>query len=184
MARPARIVLLNGVGSAGKTSIARELQAITVDPFLHVQMDAFLDMMPERYQSHPDGILFETLVENGRSLVAVRAGALGALTLKGMRRSIAAMAGQGLDLIVDEVLLGGVGEYRRLLTRHDLFVVGVLAPLDILESRERARGDRLVGLARWQFDRVHKNVAYDFEVDTSTAGPAACARRIKSRFGL
>ncbi|MGN6146630.1 MAG: phosphotransferase-like protein, partial [Mesorhizobium sp.] len=33
------ILLLNGVGSAGKGSIARALQAITREPFLHVQMD-------------------------------------------------------------------------------------------------------------------------------------------------
>ncbi|MDE1996547.1 MAG: chloramphenicol phosphotransferase, partial [Rhizobiaceae bacterium] len=35
----AKILLLNGVGSAGKSSIARALQAIAAEPFLHVQMD-------------------------------------------------------------------------------------------------------------------------------------------------
>jgi chloramphenicol 3-O-phosphotransferase len=38
MDRTARIVVLNGVGSAGKSSIAKALQAITRDVFLHVQM--------------------------------------------------------------------------------------------------------------------------------------------------
>jgi chloramphenicol 3-O phosphotransferase len=50
----AKIVLLNGVGSAGKGSIAKALQTITTEPFLHVQMDAFLDMLPAAYQEHPD----------------------------------------------------------------------------------------------------------------------------------
>jgi chloramphenicol 3-O phosphotransferase len=49
LAKTARIVLLNGVGSVGKSSIAKALQAITSEPFLHVQMDAFLDMLPEAY---------------------------------------------------------------------------------------------------------------------------------------
>jgi len=52
----AKIVLLNGVGSAGKSSIAKALQAITVEPFLHVQMDAFLKMLPEPLQEHAPGL--------------------------------------------------------------------------------------------------------------------------------
>jgi chloramphenicol 3-O-phosphotransferase len=42
----ATIVLLNGVGSAGKSSIARALQQITAEPFLYVQMDTFIEMLP------------------------------------------------------------------------------------------------------------------------------------------
>jgi len=40
------VIILNGVGSVGKSSTARALQAITAEPFLHVAMDAFLDMLP------------------------------------------------------------------------------------------------------------------------------------------
>ncbi len=55
-----RIVLLNGAGSAGKTSIALALQAIAEQPFLHVQMDIFIDMLPEHLQDHPDGFAYPT----------------------------------------------------------------------------------------------------------------------------
>jgi chloramphenicol 3-O phosphotransferase len=41
------IIILNGVGSAGKSSIARALQDIAMQPYLHVPMDAFLDMLPK-----------------------------------------------------------------------------------------------------------------------------------------
>ena len=44
--KTAKIILLNGTGSSGKTSLARALQAASRDVFLHVQMDAFLDMLP------------------------------------------------------------------------------------------------------------------------------------------
>ena len=57
----ATVILLNGVGSAGKSSIAKALQTITAEPFLHVAMDAFLDLMPARYWDHPDGVTFETV---------------------------------------------------------------------------------------------------------------------------
>ena len=59
--RTARIVLLNGVGSAGKSSIAKALQAITRDVFLHVQMEAFFDMLPQASVGHRDGVTFETI---------------------------------------------------------------------------------------------------------------------------
>lgn len=61
---------------------------------------------------------------------------------------------------------------------------GVLARLDVLEAREAARGDRLIGLARWQFPRVHAGAAYDFTVDTSLVTAAEAARAIRDRFDL
>lgn len=180
---PARIVLLNGVGSAGKSSIARALQAIARDPFLHVRMDGFLDMLPERYQDHPDGLWFEPGRSDGGPSVAVGVGPVAARALAGMRHAVAGMAAQGCDLIVDDVLLEP-DPYGDMLAPFRLFRVGVFAPLDVLEARERARGDRTIGLARWQFDRVHRGMVYDLEVDTGSATATDCARRIKQAFEL
>jgi chloramphenicol 3-O phosphotransferase len=183
--RLARIILLNGVGSVGKGSIAKALQTITIEPFLHVQMDAFFDMLPEAYQQHPDGFTFETIQVDGKPTVVIRGGPVGERAMRGMRHAIAAMAGQGNNLIVDDVLTGGqMTEYRTLLSSFELHAVGVFAPLDVLENRERDRGDRLIGLARWQYDRVHRGIRYDLEVDTSVASPMTCARLIKEKFGL
>jgi chloramphenicol 3-O phosphotransferase len=181
----AKIVLLNGVGSAGKSSIARALQTITTAPFLHVQMDAFLDMLPEALQNHADGFSFETVLEDGKPSVVISSGPAGARTMRGMRHAIAAMAGQGNNLIVDEVLCNGdMSEYLELLSAFDLHVVAVLAPLEVLEAREAQRADRLPGLARWQYGRVHENIRYDLEVDTSVLTSQECARRIQQRFQL
>ena len=181
----AKIVLLNGVGSAGKSSIARALQTITTAPFLHVQMDAFLDMLPEALQNHADGFSFETVLEDGRPSVVIRSGPVGARTTRGMRHAIAAMAGQGNNLIVDDVIFSDeIAEYRELLSGFELHLVGVTAPLEVLEAREAARGDRLPGLARWQYPRVHKGVDYDLEVDSSRLTPLECARRIQQEFRL
>ncbi len=185
MTKTARIVLLNGVGSAGKSSIAKALQAITSEPFLHVQMDAFLDMLPEAYQDHPDAFTYETVHEDGKPLVVIGAGPVGDRLMRGMRHAIAALAAQGNNLIVDDVLTSGIAEeYSAVLAPFQVFMVGVFAPLEVLEARERERGDRMIGLARWQYARVHKGMKYDIEVDTSTAGPEECARLIKDRLGL
>ncbi len=185
MSKSPRIILLNGVGSVGKSSIAKALQTITRDPFLYVAMDAFLEMLPEALWGHPDGIVFETVQEGGKPSVIIRSGPTAERLLGGMRQAIAAMARQGNNLIVDDVLLeGDNAAYEAALAGLDIVKVGVFAPLDILEEREAARGDRTIGLARWQFDRVHKDMTYDLEVDTSRATATQCAEMIRKKFGL
>lgn len=181
-----KIILLNGVGSAGKSSIAKTLQRIATAPFLHVAMDAFIDMMPERSFDHPDGLSFETVQQDGKPSVIIHTGPMAARVFRGMRRAIAALAAEGNNLIVDDVLLGEEekGEYAELLAGFQFFKVGIFAPLEILEERERQRKDRLIGLARWQFDKVHRDMIYDLEVDSSTMTPLDCAELIKAKFKL
>jgi len=46
------------------------------------------------------------------------------------------------------------------------------------------RGDRMIGLARWQYNLVHKGKRYDLEVDTSSTTPMECAALIKEALRL
>ena len=187
MASRPQIIILNGVGSVGKSSTAKALQAITARPFLHVAMDTFLNMLPAALLDHPDGLLFETLQDDdGQPMIAVRTGPVLARALRGMRHAVAAMAEQGNNLIVDDVMIeaGQAQEYRDLLHFCDLYLVGLVAPLEVLEARERARGDREIGLARGQVGLVHRGLLYDLEVNTAAATPAECARRICDAFRL
>ncbi len=185
MNRTARIVILNGIGSVGKSSIAKALQAMTREPFLHVQMDAFLEMLPEAYHDRPEGFVYSTSLEDGRPVVDIATGPVGARLMRGMRHAIAAMAGQGNDLVVDEVMTrSDWAEYEALLAPFEVLLVGVFAPLEILEAREAQRGDRMIGLARRQFGYLHEGMAYDLEVDTSKASPVECAALIKEELGL
>jgi len=178
-------VILNGVGSAGKGSIARALQQIATRPFLHVEMDAFLAMLPEAYFSHADGLIFETAKCDGKPSVDIRTGPVADRLLRGMRRGVAALAAEGNDMIVDDVMLANeLEDYRRLLADYDLSVVGVFASLEVLEARETQRGDRMIGLARAQFDLAHKGKDYDFTVDTSNASAMDCAKAISRALHL
>jgi chloramphenicol 3-O phosphotransferase len=180
-----RIVILNGVGSVGKSSIARALQAIADDFYLHVPMDAFVEMLPASSFETPEGLVFQHLDDDGKPSIAIETGPLAARAFRGMRHAVAAMADQGNNMIVDDVMLGGeMAEYAALLARHQLCRVGVFAKLATLEAREQARGDRMIGLARWQYDRVHTGNSYDLEIHTDDLSPDACAQRIKQHFGL
>ncbi|WP_321884732.1 chloramphenicol phosphotransferase CPT family protein [Paraburkholderia bannensis] len=174
-----KIILLNGVGSSGKTSLARALQSASKDAFLHVQMDAFVSMLPTRYLDDPDGFTFASSTEDGKSVVSIQSGPVAQRVMRGMRRAMVALASEGNNLIVDEVLLGDEkDDYARLFAPFELVTVGVYCSLKVLEERERQRGDRLVGLARWQYNKVHTGMTYHVTVDTSEATPEECAQAV------
>lgn len=186
MEPPPQIVILNGIGSVGKSATAKALQAIASKPFLHVAMDAFLDMLPEQLLDHPDGLVFEAGQEDGNPVIAIRSGPVLQRAMRGMQHAVAAMAAQANNLIVDVVMIEAetAQTYRDLLRPFEVRMVGLFAPLDVLEARERARGDRRIGLARWQYDRVHRGITYDLELNTAAASPVDCARLIQDTFGL
>ncbi len=155
-----QVVILNGVGSVGKSSIARALQAITAKPFLHVAVDAFIDMLPERMIGHPDGVIFETVDDQGCPSVMIKTGPVMQKTMRGMVHAIAALADQDNNLIVDDVILGSgtAQQYREILSRHQVHFVGLFASLEILEDRERKRGgsaDRFGAVAVWTRSQRH-----------------------------
>jgi chloramphenicol 3-O phosphotransferase len=181
------VIVLNGVGSAGKSSTAKALQRIAREPLLHVSMDAFLEMLPARMFGHPDGYIFETTTDDdGKPTVVIHSGPVLARLMSGMRAAVSAMAEQGNNIVVDDVMFGGdeAEHYRSLLGKFDFHLVGLFAPLEVLEQREKARGDRDLGLARWQYDRVHQGVCYDLEIDTSRLTPAEAAETIRAAFDL
>jgi len=182
----AKIVLLNGVGSAGKSTLARAILAQAHDVFLHVPMDYWLEMMPGRTLGASEGLTFETAEQAGKPVITVVSGPAQARALRGMRHAVAAMAAQDCNMVEDDVLFGDEAwdEYHALLRPYAFHTVGVFAPLDILEAREKARGDRAIGLARGQFDVVHRGRSYAFTVDTAAASADDCARAIVERFRL
>jgi chloramphenicol 3-O phosphotransferase len=59
-----------------------------------------------------------------------------------------------------------------LLRGFDVFFVGVHCPLDELERREAARGDRPVGGARRDFETIHRHATYDLQLDALQAPTA------------
>lgn len=181
-----QVSILNGIGSVGKSATVKALQSIASKPFLHVSMDAFLDMQPEKLLANPNELEFAAAPGEGKPIIAIRRGPVLQRAMRGMRHAVAAMAAHGNNIIVDKVMIEPrtVQEYRDLLWSFDLRLVSLFAPLDVLEARERSRRDREVGLARWQYGRVHRSVAYDLELDATAALPAECARLIRDAFGL
>jgi chloramphenicol 3-O phosphotransferase len=148
-------------------------------------MDHFIEMAPPSLMGTDEGLRFLPENADGGPSVAIETGPAFERLLAGMRRAIAAMADEGNDLVVDDVLWNSEeAAYRRLLAAHDLRLVALVAPLAVIEEREKARGDRMPGLARWQHPRMHRGVGYDLEIDMSAASPAEAAALIRDAFAL
>lgn len=149
-------------------------------------MDDFLEMMPPRYANHADAFAFIALNAPEHPEVAVKTGPYGTALMRGMRGAVAALGAEGLSLVVDDVMLEteDAEDYRNRLSDMDVRMVGVMCAIDIAEQREQGRGDRMIGLARWQFERVHRGITYDLVVDTSNLTVDEAAHQIRNRFDL
>jgi chloramphenicol 3-O phosphotransferase len=172
-----RVIVLNGVSSSGKTTLARSLQAILTSPWLLLGIDDLIRAMPDG--GLEDGSLLQ-IGDTGEVHLGPGWPALAASWYRG----VAAIAADGTGVIVDEVFLSGRTNQDRLraaFTGLAVFWVGVHCDGDIARAREARRPDRVPGMAESQGARVHDGVVYDMTVDTSHASPESCAAQILSR---
>ncbi|WP_031024942.1 chloramphenicol phosphotransferase CPT [Streptomyces sp. NRRL WC-3725] len=173
------MILLNGGSSAGKSGIARCLQAVLPDPWLVFGIDSLVDALPPNLQGSDGGIEF---TEDGGVRIGAGFRALEAAWMEG----VAATARAGARIVVDDVFLGGAASqqrWRKALAGLDVLWVGVRCDAEVAAAREIARGDRTPGMAAAQADVVHDGVSYDLEVDTTRTESLMCARTIAARVG-
>ncbi len=97
-----------------------------------------------------------------------------------MAPAVRALVDGGNAVIFDHVLHDRAmyDSYRRAMSGLAVFTVGVTCPLDVLEARERARGDRVRGRARGLAGVVHTFCTYDITVDTGTTSTETCVAAI------
>ena len=174
---PARVILLHGTSSSGKTTVARAVQRLSDEPWVRLGIDAFWNAIDERWTEHGPRASEGFLWSEDATIVP---GPAGQRLAKGMRAGLAAFARAGNDVLVDDVFIDPrwLDEWRSELADLELLLVGLLAPRHVLEERERARGNRVIGEAAAQIDVIHRGIDYDLTVDTSRQSPDECARTI------
>lgn len=162
--RPGQIIFIHGPSSAGKSTLARALQAEIDVPFWHISIDHLRD----------SGVL---------PLDRVRAGdfdwkAMRAPFFDGFHASLSSYARAGNNLILEHILdtEGWDSDLRKLFDGLDVFFVGLHCALETLNAREAVRGDRPAGSAAADFHRVHLGRRYDLEVQSEDGVEANVAR--------
>lgn len=189
-----QLIFVNGPSSAGKTTLCRALQAAIEQPYLVVGFDDFVFLSAPRYyrgadgarqderdRSTAEGVEMETTSAPGAPVsVTARFGPVFRALLDGMAPAVRALVDSGNPVIFDHVLHDRAmyQSYRAATEGLDVFSVGVTCPLEILEARERARGDRVLGRARGLVEVVHSFCGYDVMVDTGQATTGACVAGI------
>lgn len=160
-----RIIFLNGVTSAGKTSIVEALQERDDVFFYVVANDLFQEMVGEKFlQENYWKYLSEVIIM--------------------MYHTAKLYSDMGKNVLIDGILVEREEikpHYRQLLEilkDNPLDVVEVYCPLDICRERNIARGDRFESQSDEQQELMAKNIEYAFRVDTSLHSPAECAEMI------
>ena len=144
----ARIILLNGTSSAGKSTLARALRRQLDPSFCYFASDQLADAEFRQVE------LAERAAGRERFF-------------DGFHRAVAGFAAAGNDLLVEHIVeeQRWADDLRRLLAPFDVFWVGLHAPLEEVERRERLRGDRTIGEGRFHM-KTHGFCRYDVAVDS------------------
>lgn len=160
-----RIIFLNGVTSAGKTSIVEALQERDDVFFYVVANDLFQEMVGEKFlQENYWKYLSEVIIM--------------------MYHTAKLYSDMGKNVLIDGILVEREEikpHYQQLLEilkDNPLDVVEVYCPLDICRERNIARGDRFESQSDEQQELMAKNIEYALKVDTSLHSPAECAEMI------
>jgi chloramphenicol 3-O phosphotransferase len=155
------LLALNGGSSAGKTTLARKLQSRLDGPWLLFGIDLFFWALPVEMIGDPAGIqILDGVIQRGADFTRL---------YRGFQSGVASVVSNGIDVILDEVLLDGIEDqhcWEEALGDLPVCWVAVHCNPDTTTMREQERGDRPPGVARKQAASVHRGVHYDIELDT------------------
>ncbi|MFC3209717.1 chloramphenicol phosphotransferase CPT family protein [Planomicrobium okeanokoites] len=158
-----KIILLNGVSSSGKSTLAREL-VNQLDGYFHLSIDDY-DGFIEKAENRETGHLIPVPTEFF------------------YHRTIAMFSDLGVNVIADQILhdVSTTKDCFTVLQRYPVFFVGVHCPPPVLQQRESQRGDRPIGLAEIQLNFIHQQRhLYHLEVNTYKDTIANCAKQIQN----
>lgn len=157
-------IVLHGPTSAGKTTLAKALQATSPVPAFHVSLDAFVTMSNRRDMRSDE--------ERAEAYK---------LHCENLRATLTRISQTEFDIILDLVLRdeAELQACLKVLSGRATYIIGVSAPLQVLEARERGRPDRASGIAREQNADPVFTRQYDLMLDTSKTTPGAGAAAVR-----
>lgn len=115
----------------------------------------------------------------------VRLGDVGRRLFSAYRRTAALWARSGFDVVVDDVCFEeeAVHDWQDALDGLAVTWVSVQCTPEVAERRERARGNRMIGMARALSDVVHRFAPSDLVIDTTEASVAESTDLLAAAMG-
>lgn len=169
----AKVIVIHGPSSSGKTSIAKELQTSLAEKYHYLSNDEFT----QRFSAASPQILNEldqAKLPEYFEIMKVRFG-------KVFHGVVKCFAVSGINVIVDHVLSNdtALNDFVELLADHESYFIGLNCSLEELERRELQRGDRKVGLAKHHFRSLSFIDIFDFVLDTTSLSSQESSIAIK-----
>ncbi|WNF24911.1 phosphotransferase-like protein [Mesobacillus jeotgali] len=154
------IIVLNGVSSSGKSTLAKEITKLLPD-FFAFSVDDY-DLVIEKMEDREHERLIPIETEYF------------------YYKNVAMFSDRGVNLILDQILHDPITlqNFYETLKSCPILLVGVHCPVEELKKREVLRGDRRIGQAISQLSFVHKQEIYDIEVNTYANSMMECAKEI------
>ena len=184
-----RVVILNGVSRAGKSTLAHAIQGSVPGVWMHLGLDAHKACTPANRQPGVG-------LRPGTNQVPPEIEEWVPVLYAALFESIAVHSRFGLDVVVDANFhdsytrrYGILEDCARRLSGLATLFVGVRCPVEtIWERRARTWGQSLGEVGQDVVDAVelaqvaaHAHRGYDLEVDTSQMSPESCAAVIAQR---
>lgn len=160
-----RIIFLNGVTSAGKTSIVEAIQERDDVFFYVVANDLFQEMVGEKF-------LREDYWKYLSEVIIL------------MYHTAKLYSDMGKNVLIDGILVERdeikphYQQLMEILKDNPLDIVEVYCPLNICRNRNIERGDRYENQSDEQYELMAKNIQYRLRVDTSLHSSNECADMI------
>ena len=145
--------------------MAHALQAKLDEVYYHLSVDSFINMMDEKKLESN----FIARIQEAMSA---------------MHHTVKLFSDRGLNVIVDHVLEDtpalafATPECVELLHYNPVLFVKVDCDLEELERREKERGDRQPGQAKWQLQYMHKQQIYDLQINSARQTTDQCVQAI------
>jgi len=183
---PGRVLILNGTSSAGKTTLARAFRddrAAAGECWLLIALDDYFWLLPHQWfrgGGHQGPFSHEGVwLEPSEEGPIVRLGELGRRLFAAYRRTAALWARSGFNVVVDDVAFDeeAVCDWQEALNGLAVTWVAVQCEPEVADRRERARGDRMIGMAR-ALSGVHRHAPSDLVIDTTDSPVVESTRRL------
>ena len=168
-----QIYILNGTSSSGKTTLAKALLDRLDNSYTYLSLDNYIKSIFKSYETH-----YPKIFENEKAISVIIPNLV--LTFHDI---INAFLMNNQNVIVDHVLQENEwkDDLFSKIKQYNVFIIGIYCSIGELEKRERERKDRKIGLAAYQFNRVHENMKYDIELNTEENNVEECINEILNK---
>ena len=160
-----KIIILNGVSSSGKTTLAKAIQNTLDELYVRLSIDDFINMMPSKMVENELG----TAVYTSQTVLL---------------QTIMTLSDAGTNVVVDNIMLTyfeTLKQYVQCLHDYPVLLVRVVCPIHELRRRETERGDRTVGQGEAQINDIEPQDCYDITVDTFANTTEECVNLITKK---